>query len=182
MSLFKKTTIPTIPLGRSMRVQLLNPPPKANVPDPFAEVGIGMSENAMSVCRSIWKFRYMGNARFEDGSIQRMLAKIVGDPEHYAGWTLDLDGAVVFVISMAADRAEISERIGTWATTEDTEYPFSQPHRTSEQVLLWQALQDPPQTKACGWLELDNGFMFFTDRTMFERTTTTFSIPVLVDI
>lgn len=69
----------------------------------------------------------------------------------------------------------------THATTEDSEYPFNQPHRTSEQVLLWQALQDPPQTKACGWLELDNGFMFFTDRTMFERTTTTFSIPVLVD-
>lgn len=181
MSLFKAgRKAPITPLTRSMRVQLLDPPHN-NGPDPFAEVGIGLSHNAMELCRSIWKFRYMGNARFEDGSIQKALAKIVGESDHYRGWTLEFEGETIYVISMEQDRAEIIERIEAWATTEDTEYPFSQPHRTSEQVLLWQALQDPPQTKACGWLELDNGFMFFTDRTMFERTTTAFSVPVLVE-
>jgi hypothetical protein len=32
----------------------------------------------------------------------------------------------------------------------------------------------------CGWLELNNGFMFFTDRTMWEQTSNLFGIEAVV--
>jgi hypothetical protein len=66
----------------------------------------------------------------------------------------------------------VIERISAWAIDDN-----SRKYETKAPVMLdlWLA---KPQDKfrTVGWLELDNGYMFFSDKTMFERTCQLFDI------
>jgi hypothetical protein len=76
-----------------------------------------------------------------------------------------LDGKVFFIA--AKDEAvEVKSRIASFAKSEDSSL--------KEPVELKEALAG--KGRVCGWLELDNGFFFFTDAEMFKKTKQLFGL------
>jgi hypothetical protein len=157
----------------------------------------GLSETAMSLIRGIWEFDYMGAAEFEFGAVPEALSKIAeADLE---GWSFtiplkDVAGrwddktthpkgeATIYVLSPGSWREEIERRIRGWAAD-----PYGTDDRDNslqEITLLNTTLRpyDRWDGRTVGWLELDNGFMFFTDAEMYEKTARLFGIEVTVDI
>jgi hypothetical protein len=51
-------------------------------------------------------------------------------------------------------------------------------HNTKERIELYETLHKEQYADTCGWLELDNGYFFFTDKEMYEKTAKLFGLEV----
>lgn len=155
----------------------------------------GLSDDAMSLLREVFAFDYMGAAEFEFGAVPKTLQKIAefadnGNLEAWAfslalssipkGWKdpgeQKISGMVnVYVLAPTAWKDEVVKRITAWAQKKQGREFY-----TKEGVHLDLALRpwadDPYPTRVAGWLELDNGFMFFSDREMWEKTCELFGV------
>lgn len=152
----------------------------------------GLSDEAMDVLRPIFGFDYMGAAEFEMGSVPRALQRIAQlshyrklsadtidvdlskvPPTHYNDKTKLKGFAEVYLLGAKDELDEIARRVREWA------YKGLRA-RTLEAVRLSAALR-PFQnwdTEVQGWLELDNGFFFFTDKEMWAKTAEVFGVLV----
>lgn len=80
----------------------------------------------------------------------------------------DLPGdATVYVICRREHREEVQQRILELAGDKTRTKGANHVARALDPVSEY-------DRNTCGWYELDNGFFFFTDRTMWERTTALF--------
>lgn len=150
----------------------------------------GLSEEAMNLTRSLWQYDYMGAAEYEWGAVPEALQKLVkADKLGVASVRIPLKDVPpnwrdkskevpegegeVFILGPMDDLPEISERVIGFATN-------SYPENVRDSPRLDSALRpfDEWDGKICGWLELDNGYMFFTDREMFEGACALFGIAV----
>jgi hypothetical protein len=195
-----KTTAPPKKqeMKRSWLVQRLNPP--AGFDNPFSFGGGlrngGLSADAMGLLRSVFSFDYMGAAEFEWGAVPEALSRMAGRADGLTAVSMTIPLAqvekswsdrsntvpsgevVVYILCHQDDLDEVQLRILAWAAG-DRDPIYS----TKERVGLSDVLRpgDSTHTSAtCGWLELNNGFMFFTDRTMWEQTSTLFGIEAVV--
>lgn len=186
----------------SWLVQRLRKPTQAHAllgaDNPFAFGGGykngGLSDDAMGLLRGIFSFDYMGSAEFEFGEVPKALNRIANRATNAASvLTVPLaevaahwkdeskkkpDGqATVFLICDPADREEVEARIRCWASK-------SYGENLKESTNLARALRpvDEWDSDTQGWLELDNGFFFFTDREMWERTCDLFGIDRGTDL
>lgn len=155
---------------RSFLIQRLNKP---TPPNPFS-FGGGLSNGGLSgvttsVLSGIFSFDYMGAAEFEFGAIPVALQFIatqakkkkitsgkIGDifyicPNSYR------DGVLDIIVRLLADESSLGLK----------EHCGLADHFDNK------ALYDG---ETLGWLELDNGFMFFVDQEMFEKTKLLFGI------
>lgn len=189
-------------MDRSWLVQRLNRPFKSTGllgDNPFSFGGGlkngGLSEEAMSLIRSIWEFDYMGSAEFEFGAVPEALQRIAKSTELIAThflfdvssikmekWELDRmkkDGLTpntglvpIYIICDITDLEEIISRVSSWAhkayETDLKETTHLQAVLTGRDA-LWHG-------RTGGWLELDNGFFFFTDEEMFNKTVELFGV------
>lgn len=133
----------------------------------------GLSDEAMVLLRAVFRFDYMGAAEFEWGAVPPALSRIFQNRKKLRAWTLSLDAGAVYVICQKDHQAEIGDRITEWASV-----PYGSDLK--EQTRLYSALNPVNEwdSNRCGWLELDNGFFFFTDRSMFEATAELFGVQV----
>lgn len=165
-------------MKRSYLIQrLLNPSKfsfgKVEVKDnPFAFGGGlkngGLSEDAMNLVRDVFSFDYMGSAEFEFGAVPEALKKMVDTPLVTSLVHTGIGSGVVHFICKQDCADEVRSRICEWAAGE--------PRNTKESVGLNRALKGEKYSRAVGWLELDNGFMFFIDQGMFEKVCELFGI------
>lgn len=138
----------------------------------------GLTKDAMDILRDIFTFDYMGSAEFEFGAVPAALSRIANShaltafsftvPYTYRFWTTQQDATgsgIVHVLCNETDRGEITDRIKGWAKGSGG--------RTKESVRLDAALAGEANRTA-GWLELDNGYFFFTDKEMFDKTVALF--------
>ena len=154
----------------------------------------GLSKEALVLFKDLWRFDYMGAAEFEFGEVPRAFQKIAAASEdpglvgesvriplsevqpHWdeipkgarmttkKHWKKDGDGWVWFMCPRGWE-AEVEARIRGWAgerwnrdLKESTNLASTlRPHHDWE--------RDGTETR--GWLELNNGFMFFTDKDMW---------------
>ena len=167
----------------------------------------GLSDEAMDLLRPCFGFDYMGSAEFEFGAVPEALAKIAkladeGDLEAsvveidkttiHPGWSKDdkpQPGTVdVYVLADANHQDEIAQRI-QWIAQEWEKNPHPEWGITKDIV----SFKETPQfgttilgkeytDRNGGWLELDNGFLFFTDEQMFARTASVFGVKTDVEI
>lgn len=90
-------------------------------------------------------------------------------PFNHYSWTTreDINGkGEVFIICNELDAEEVLSRIKSWAMKEP---------RLKESLLLTASLANEDGVQRnCGWLELDNGFLFFTDKEMFDKAAALF--------
>lgn len=180
-------------MARSWLVQRVSKPHPMPASSPLAALGDnpfafggglsngGLSAEAMTLLRPIISFEYMGSAEFEFGAVPEALSSMVEvHPSLVArqrqiplaevakDWTdrsttPPPGEATIYILCHADHLDEVEKRIQGWAAeSKDPDL------RTKERVGLSTVLRPGryvPDT--CGWLELDNGFMFFTDREMW---------------
>lgn len=132
----------------------------------------GLSDEAMDLIRGIWSFDYMGASEYEWGAVPEGLnkmarAKLVAFS--FPGIPDD-DGSTVYVVCPEEMCQEVQERVAGWAAGEGPETrDFIGIDRTLRPESEWDG-------ENVGWVELDNGFAFFTDKTMFEKTCRLFGV------
>lgn len=179
----------------SYLVQRLRRPTKR--PNPFAFGGGylhgGLTEEAAQMVYQLMSFDYMGAAEFEFGALPEALRRMA--QEQLGARTIEItegevappptyrkpikpiedhiyDGTLA-LIGRKDDLDEIETRVRTWAAE-----PFNP--KLKESTRLASSLQPSNvwDTEIVGWFELDNGFMFFTDREMADNVAQAFGITV----
>ncbi len=153
----------------------------------------GLSDEAMDLLREVFSFDYMGAAEFEFGAVPKALQAMAKDANDYLpttlsfplnkvakGWrdksTEDPTGeALIYVICRKGEVQEVHNRIKGWAFK-----PYDSKNHLKETTMLSQTLRPDSDwsPEIAGWLELDNGFFFFLDREMWEKTAELFGIKV----
>ena len=182
-------------MERSWLVQRLERPYERRrllgLDNPFAFggglVNGGLSKDAMDLLRGVFRFDYMGAAEFEWGAVPKALNTIAKAAKQYCAFSVRIPlaevarhwrdkskgtpvgNAEVYVICRREQAAPVETQIREWAAGRE---------RLKESTRLAAALRPVAEwdTETCGWLELDNGFFFFTDKVMFEATTRLFGV------
>ncbi len=150
----------------------------------------GLSPVAMGYLRSTFSFDYMGAAEFEFGAVPKALQGLAADagqlvasvmpvdlvdvPRH---WRDKTEGepsgrATIYLLCRRDHLDEVTGRVQEWATGRGS--------RLKESTNLTSVLRPDPSggyvPETCGWLELDNGFFFFTEIEMWRRTCELFGV------
>lgn len=183
-------------MRRSWLVQRLNKPHEGlgafGVDNPFSFGGGlrngGLSNDAMSLLRQLFSFDYMGASEFEWGAVPKALQGMAKDAADLRAFTVVIplasvppnwkdktgttpDGvAEVYVICRHAHINAVVGRVESWATKENADL--------KESLHLTSTLRPHGEWdgRTVGWLELDNGFLFFTDRDMWLGTCELFGV------
>jgi hypothetical protein len=155
----------------------------------------GLSDEAMKLLREIFSFDYMGSAEFEWGAVPKALEGIWNLREQYTAFRktipyhyLSYEGRLsnpehlrgkveIGVICSKENSEEVVTRIEAWA---DDDY-FKQGGRQLKEATLFPYAcsgMNKGIYQHKGWLELDNGFFWFVDDGMFQKTAELFEISV----
>lgn len=152
----------------------------------FGGGGGRLSKEAWQMLSPVFSFDYMGAAEFEFGAVPKALSHMVEQRAEYESCEftvprskiakpyrrtpynskkevpLRADDPTIYVYCRKEDREEVQTRIIAVAGGN---------YRLKESSRLDNAL-DPINdfdAQTVGWLELDNGFAFFTDKAMWEQ-------------
>jgi hypothetical protein len=159
----------------------------------FGGGGSGLSPEAWEILKPLFEFDYMGAAEFEFGAFPKSLSKMLKKPLVTYQLELSADdhkgnparnwgakgpafgpkaGGTVYVICQAGHEEFTKDAIHGYAM---------ETLHTKEYVGLAEALDPTPNVErkawnkpTVGWYELPNGFFFFTDKPMYERTLAVF--------
>lgn len=149
----------------------------------------GLSDEAMDLLRGIFSFDYMGASEFEFGAVPKALQEIARNSNEYQVYSFTIPlkkvakswrdkskvnpvgDATIYVICKKDYFGEVKDRIIEWATG-----PYNS--NLKEQTMLSNTLRPDGDWAPgnLGWLELDNGFFFFTDKEMWEKTSALFGL------
>lgn len=180
-------------MHRTHLIQRLHKPMKKEHPlgrdNPFAFGGGlrngGLSPDAMNILREVFSFDYMGAAEFEFGAVPaafNFLAK------QAAAGTLDSvtmhlpNTLKVYVIAPATYMKEVTVRVHQLY---EDEGKFNLHERCGLRQFFHGSDYGKNKGKPeewhlenCGWLEIDNGYMFFTDKKMWQDTGKLFGLKL----
>jgi hypothetical protein len=157
-------------------IQRLNKP--QNFDNPFSFGGGlrngGLSDNAMSLIRNIFSFDYMGAAEFEFGAVPQALKFIAEQAtnNNLIASVIEVGkDEIVYYISPKEYATEVVNRIQLLRQDKI---------RLKESCGLNYYFDEffgkPFRTDNVGWMELNNGYFFFVDKSMFENTCKLFGI------
>jgi hypothetical protein len=162
------------------------------VANPFAFGGGlrhgGLSEEAIELLAPIMGFDYMGASEFEFGALPKAMQKMIdggklvvfaieiktGKGKHC--WKDEQPGVLedtVYVLCPEAWEAEVKKRIHKFAEGEDMQ-------QTRERVCLERSIRQRAkgerEPSILGWIEINNGYMFFIDEEMWRKTAAVFGV------
>jgi len=131
----------------------------------------GLREETANLLSQIWTFDYMGSAEFEWGAVPNALSKIWNYTKGGRAKTgivaLPKDVYYLCETEMERDVKKIIKRL----------YKNERRLHLKENCFLRESIDDQKYfEKYGGWLELDNGFMFFIDEEMYNNTLKLFGI------
>jgi hypothetical protein len=138
----------------------------------------GLSDSAMDLIREIWSFDYMGAAEFEFGAVPAALRFIAEQASKnnllHSGFELH-KGEMVYLIAPLEYFKEASNRI---KLLREDPYKLGLKERCGLDSYFDEKEERYKvyAKKTCGWLEIDNGFMFFTDKEMYDKTCVLFGL------
>lgn len=146
-------------------------------------------EKWQDVIAQLWNFDLMGNARFEFGAVPDALDKIstyvlkddittktIKIPYKYVNiWgdhSVKEGKGEIYIICRKPHLGEVIKRIKKYARNQRPNMC-----KTAERVMLSGSMaKDEVEKRYIGWLELNNGYMFFVDKKMYENTCKLFGI------
>ncbi len=164
-------------MNQTRLIQRLEIPREKDLCNPFTfgaglEHG-GLNKKAYATLSKIFAFDYMGAAEYEWGAIPESLGKMWdhGAKKELIAGVLKLGEAGVFYICNKRIEGEVRNVIKRIA------------HggiRTRDYVGLREAMKnrDRGPGDLAGWIELDNSFMFFVDKPMFEKSAKLFGMEL----
>jgi hypothetical protein len=136
----------------------------------------GISDDAMKILQKIFRFDYMGASQFEHGAVPEAMVMVSKNRKkytavHFTATTAEGIQRIVYLIC----HKDIKEEVIKWIQIKANSEFGDRRYHTFETVGLNKSMNnfDNPTV---GWLELDNGFFFFTDEDMFTMTKEAFSI------
>lgn len=137
----------------------------------------GLSKEAMNILRDIWNYDYMGSSEFEWGAVPASLQYIGKNQFNYTRGEFEVNAkshdfknrkdikakGIVYYVCQKDDVKEVKEWIEKFADDKKRNY------RTLESVYLADNICEVEhKIDTVGWHDLDNHYLFFTDKTMFE--------------
>jgi hypothetical protein len=142
----------------------------------------GIGKENMDILTKVFSFDYMGAAEFEFGEVPKALNKILENASDFIKGSMTthwrslrwktgevVDGnSKVYFLCHKDHKKDVKKRISSWAMGNN----ISGHPKCGVRL---DCSFDEQQFH--GWLELDNGFFFFIDKTMFENTCKLFDIP-----
>ena len=136
----------------------------------------GFTKEAMSLFQPIFSFDYMGAAEFEFGAVPEAFSFLYEQRQanNLTSGVLTFGDDIVYVISPIPYKEEVEKRITLLKNNDRNKNMMLKEYCGLKDYF------DPAKKtmrRACGWIELDNGFMFFGDKDMFEKTCNLFMIP-----
>ena len=131
----------------------------------------GLSDETVEDLKEMWDFDYMGAAEFEYGKVPKALQRIVNDSSAGRAYRdrVSLRFKDVLYICEKGLENDVEKVIRQLAEDE-------RQLRLKEPCRLKEALDDVFYKMYGGWLELDNGFMFFVNEPMYQKTLAFFEI------
>jgi len=192
-------------MNRSWLVQRLEKPRTSGLfkNNPFAFGGGlkngGLSDEAFGLVAQIMAFDYMGAAEFEFGALPKALQRIAEAshakprkskltafditvplaevPPNWQAKKAAAPGgeATIYILCQKDHADEVNTRIRAWAAGDE---------RLKESTRLTNTLRPFHEWDGdtVGWLELDNGFFFFTDREMWQQTCSLFGVDAAATV
>lgn len=134
----------------------------------------GLSDDAMSMLNPIFSFDYMGSSEFEFGVIPECFQEIAKNHKNYVSSKININNTDVFIICDNNFISEIKERIILLSKNEISLKEYS----GFKSAVGLNGDTHKQDCRQIGWLELNNNFMFFTDKQAFLKTATLFGITV----
>lgn len=134
----------------------------------------GLSEKAMELLRPIFSFDYMGSAEFEFGAIPEAIQKIVKDVSEYEYYKTSISGQEIFIISRKDQKKDVTSVIIGLSKNKLLLKEYS----NFDAALGLSKWVSKENCRTFGWLEIDNGFFFFIDKEMAEKTANLFQLLV----
>ena len=153
-------------MKKTRLIQRLRQPTGVTNPFSFGMGGSGLSTEAEDLVVKVWSWDYMSAAEFEHGEVQIALEKIYNYVKagSVVTGTVDLSkGRQVYFLAQQGTEIEVEQLIRQLSQGEG-ELGLK---KTCGLRYTLEGFEDAKNT--VGWLELDNGFMFFTDKTMYEN-------------
>ena len=141
----------------------------------------GLSDQAMDMLREIFSFDYMGSAEFEFGAVPKTLNEMAKDHKEFEKYTMTIKSKDVRDPWRAKDKGIV------WPKEFKIHIFCRAKHREGVEHFIREDLKDKARLKEvtmlssalkatedynkdrCGWLELDNGFFYFTDEGMCDK-------------
>lgn len=149
----------------------------------------GLSKDAMNLLGEHFRFDYMGSAEFEFGAVPAAFQHIAENVNKYVthsftirlsevakdfrdkSETVPTGKATIYMIALASDLGEYEQRIAKWAAE-----PYNSGLKESTRLSSTLRPYHEWDGEVQGWLDLNNGIMFFTDRKMFDGVATLFGL------
>lgn len=137
----------------------------------------GLSKEEVSLIRNIFSFDYMGSSEFEWGAVPEAMKKIAQEGLKKNLITAarileykDKKSKFIYIICKKEELSDVINRIKKFA--------INSYNKTKKMVMLNESLSDESKYNKdiVGWLELDNGYFFFSDENMFNKTCQLFGI------
>lgn len=132
----------------------------------------GLSKEAMTLLRDIFDFDYMGSAEFEYGIVPSCLSFLAENHDKLVKGkiTLPKKGPVIYYLCHKDHQPQIGDHLKLLATN---------PPRSKERIGLKEHFEPNPSKydlRTVGWLDCSNGFLFFVDEEMWEKTCKLFGV------
>lgn len=134
----------------------------------------GLSKGAMEILKEIFSFDYMGAAEFEWGAVPAAIKFIAEQAGEKGEGVVSGEHCGVYYICPKSYEAGVKDVVNNLLANESA-------MRLKEYCGLKEAITPRVgpgsyRKNIVGWLELNNGFFFFTDHEMFENTKRLFGI------
>lgn len=158
-------------------VQRLNKKPTsaflAKAEQVFGGGALQLKPEAWALLQSIFGIDYMGAAEFEFGALPKSFQELMRDSERLIAFEMSVTpfpDATVYVLCRKEHEVGAREIIELIAQDK---------LRLKESTYFQRAFDPTVQkgdlsTRTCGWYELNNGFFFFKDKEMWEKTVKMF--------
>lgn len=139
----------------------------------------GLSKEAFALVSQCWNYDYMGSAEFEFGALPKSWKRIQDKSDNYITGSCEVkaigndysqpkktvrntQNATVWYFCHKDDEAELKEWLAKFAN--EVKHDFS----SKERIGFGDAILRPDKRRTRGWHDIENDYLFFTDKEMFD--------------
>ena len=150
-------------MKRSWLIQRMKKPTGSFTNFAFGGGGSGFSEENAKGLSQICSWDYMGASEYEFGAPANSMNRMASNKDEFVANLINTVDGTVFYLCPNAIKDEVEQRITKWAGSEET--------GTRDTIYLWEILHNVRTAymrDCCGWFDIENDFMFFTDEKMWR--------------
>lgn len=132
----------------------------------------GLSDEAMNLFKRFFSFDYMGAAEYEFGAIPKCLQAIAKNVQNYCAIEVVINKTPVYALC----HKELSDQVIIRLKELSKGKIYTKGYCGLDQAVGLNLFTSKEKCRYIGWLELDNGFFFFTSKQAFDGVRQIFGI------